>query len=82
MKKPVRRSTSANVSSMPEVVGDAGLLVDPEDVNDIKEKIAELDANIGLRRELSERGLRRAKLFSWEQAAMKLLGVWRELAGR
>jgi glycosyltransferase involved in cell wall biosynthesis len=72
---------SSNVSSMPEVVGDAGLLVDPENVSHLKDAMAELDDSSGLRRELSAKGLQRAKLFTWDRAARQLLDVWKELTG-
>ena len=71
---------TSDVSSMPEVVGDAGVLVHPEDQEEIEQKIAELEANAGLREELSKRGLQRASLFSGERSARKLLDVWQNLA--
>jgi len=71
---------TSNVSSMPEVVGDAGLLVPPEDLQQIEERIAEIDADPALRERLSQKGLRRAAEFSSEESARKLIGVWREIA--
>jgi len=70
---------TSNVSSMPEIAGDAALLVDPEDVDDIKERMAQLDADQGLRRRLSRKGLQRVKPFTWERAARTLLDVWKEI---
>jgi len=72
---------TSNVSSMPEVAGDAGLLVEPLSVDDIKEKMAQLDANAELRRQLSEKGLQRAKFFTWERSARELLELWQDIAG-
>ena len=72
---------ASNTSSMPEIVGAAGLMVDPENENDIRERMAELDGDPGLRESLAAGGLERAKLFSWEKTAQRMLTVWRELAG-
>ncbi|NQT19004.1 MAG: glycosyltransferase family 4 protein [Planctomycetes bacterium] len=71
---------TSNVSSMPEVIGDAGLLVDPENLDDIRNKMAELDADAQLRRELVERGLQRARRFTCDRNARKLLDLWKGLA--
>jgi glycosyltransferase involved in cell wall biosynthesis len=70
---------TSNVSSMPEVVGDAALLVDPENEPSIRAQMAELDANAALRERLSAAGIQRAKLFSWDRAAAKLLDLWEQL---
>lgn len=55
--------------SLPEVVGDAGLLFDPDDPSAIADCILRFTADPGLRLRLSERALQRARLFSWERAA-------------
>ena len=60
---------SGNLTSLPEVGGDAVLYCDPMDVTDITEKINELCSNESLRKELSEKGLKRCKLFSWDKSA-------------
>jgi glycosyltransferase involved in cell wall biosynthesis len=71
---------TSNVSSLPEVVGDTGLLVDPENVDAIEAGLMELidqrDAAI-LR---TAAAYRRAKGFTWEHSAKSLDGVYRELA--
>ncbi len=56
-------------SSLPEVVGDAGLTVDPLDTAAITEGLERLVLDAGLRQDLRERGLERATRFSWERAA-------------
>ena len=58
---PVITSTT---SSLPEVAGDAGLLVDPYDVGALVEAMRRLDADEALGRAMSARGLEQAKLFS------------------
>ncbi len=57
--------------SLSEVVGDAGVLVDPLDVEAIADGIRRLVQDSGLRTALREKGLRRAKDFSWDLAAQR-----------
>ena len=68
-------------SSLPEVVGDAGLLVDPYDIQSIANAIEQLTADESLRRELGRRGRDRAQLFSARLFAKKHLEVYREVLG-
>jgi glycosyltransferase involved in cell wall biosynthesis len=68
---------TSNTSSMPEVVGQAGLLVDPLNVGAIAAGLTRLADDPELRRTLSERGQQRAGLFTWERAAQESLGVLR-----
>lgn len=60
---------SGNRTSLPEVAGDAALYCDPFNVDDIAEKLSEICSNEALREELSQKGLVRSKLFSWDQSA-------------
>ncbi len=69
----------AHVSSLPEVVGDAALLVDPEDECAWTVAIWRVLTDDSLRAELREKGLKRARLFSWEKAARETLGLYRSL---
>jgi glycosyltransferase involved in cell wall biosynthesis len=62
---------TSNVCSLPEVAGDAALLVTPFDVEEIAEGIRRLVWDSTLRAQLREKGLRRAKVFSWEETAHK-----------
>jgi glycosyltransferase involved in cell wall biosynthesis len=71
---------ASNSSSLPEVVGDAGLLVDPYDVQGFADAIERLLTHSDLRREYRGRGLRRARSFSWDRAARRHLEVYQELA--
>lgn len=66
----------AYASSLPEVVGDAALTVDPFNVHELAEGLARLLSNPVLRRVLSERGRRRASLFSWRRTALETLRVY------
>lgn len=66
-------------SSLPEVVGDAGLLVDPYDVQSIANAIEQVTADESLRQELARRGRDRARLFSVRRFAEIHLEVYREV---
>lgn len=69
---------AANVSSLPEVVGDAGLLVDPTDTGALAAAMRRLVDDAALRSELRRRGLARAGLFSWERCARETLAALRQ----
>ncbi len=71
---------TSNVSSLPEVVGDAGLLIDPTDNAALAEAMAQVCSDEGLRMRLRERGLKRAGLFSWRRCAEETLRVLRDAA--
>ena len=72
---------AANVSSIPEVVGDGGLLFDPHASDELSDiLLALLDGSIA-REPLIARGHQRAKLFSWEKTVAETVGVYRSLAG-
>jgi glycosyltransferase involved in cell wall biosynthesis len=68
-------------TSLPEVVGDAGVLVDPFDVNALAAAIEKVVSEPALRARLSVLGLARAKLFDWRQTARQTLAVYRKAAG-
>jgi len=66
----------AHSTALPEVVGDAGVLVDPVRVEDLAEAIIRVVEDSDLRRTLSSRGIERCKEFTWERAADS---TWRVL---
>jgi glycosyltransferase involved in cell wall biosynthesis len=68
---------TSNVSSLPEVAGDAGLLVGPMDVEELAEAMYRLLQDAALREELSQLGLERAAHFSWERTARETVSVYR-----
>jgi glycosyltransferase involved in cell wall biosynthesis len=70
---------TSNVSSLPEVAGEAALLVDPYDVNSMANAIRTLDADEGLRRELAERGKIQATQFSREVYRDRLATLYAKL---
>jgi glycosyltransferase involved in cell wall biosynthesis len=68
---------TSNVSSLPEVGGDACVYVNPYDEEDILYKMEKVLSSEGLKKEMSKKGLERAKLFSWEKTAEKTLKVYK-----
>lgn len=71
---------TSSVSSLPEVVGDAAVLVNPENVFDIARGICEALLDEPLRAELIRRGHAQAARFSWERTAKAVLDIYREAA--
>ncbi len=69
----------SNVSSLPEVVGDAALMVNPDNWEELAVAMQRLLTDDELHAELREKGLQRARCFSWEQAAEKTLEVYRRV---
>jgi len=67
---------SSNVASLPEVVGDAGILIDPKNARKIADSVVSLVENDQIRNMLIERGKRRAEKFSWQQSAEAALAVF------
>lgn len=68
----------SNTSSLPEVVGDAGLLVDPQNSDDIAQGIQKVLTDKKLREELVKKGRERVKKFTWEKTAREILEVIEE----
>jgi glycosyltransferase involved in cell wall biosynthesis len=66
----------SNVSSLPEVVGDAALLVDPSNWEEIAVAIHRVLSDDQLHAELREKGLQRARFFNWESAARRTMEVY------
>lgn len=67
---------TSNMSVMPEVVGDAAYQIDPYDCREIAKGVNSVLDNASLRNELRERGLQRAKKFTWEKAAQETIKVY------
>jgi len=72
---------AGNRTSLPEVIGDAGILIDPYDQKDLASAIANLIFNKELRRDLSARGLVRARAFNWRTTAKLTLQVYQQARG-
>ena len=70
---------TSNCSALPEVAGDAAMLVDPYDVEAMGAGLRELTKNSELGKELARRGALRANLFTWEKAVRETWDVYREI---
>jgi glycosyltransferase involved in cell wall biosynthesis len=70
----------SNVSSFPEIVGDAGLLIDPGCADELMVAMERILSDSELRASLVEKGLKRAALFSWDKAAQETLALYHGLA--
>lgn len=71
---------TSNVSSLPEVVGDAAVLVDPYDAASIADGIRRVLTDEALRRELTARGLERARQYSWERSVRRIREIYGQVA--
>jgi glycosyltransferase involved in cell wall biosynthesis len=72
---------TSNVSSLPEVVEDAAVLIDPYDPASIAGGILRALTDEPLRRDLQAKGLARARAFSWEQSVRRIREIYGEVAG-
>jgi glycosyltransferase involved in cell wall biosynthesis len=70
---------TSNVSSLPEVAGDAAILVDPTSIEAVADAMVRLVNDPALREELQARGFRRASEFSWDESAVRTLDVYRRV---
>jgi len=70
---------TSSTSSLPEVAGDAAILVDPLDVDAIASGMVALARDAGLRSELRQKGLKRAALYSWNETAKNTIAVFKQL---
>jgi glycosyltransferase involved in cell wall biosynthesis len=70
---------TSNTSSMPEIAGDAAVLVDPTKPEEITEAIRKILSDDNYRIELCEKGIARAKLFSWRAMAEKYLKLYKTI---
>jgi glycosyltransferase involved in cell wall biosynthesis len=70
---------TSNVSSLPEVVGNGALLVDPYDPSAIADGMYAVLTDEALRRDLTQRGLARAKQFSWEASVRRVREIYQQV---
>ncbi len=71
---------SSNVSSLPEITGDAALLIDPNSIDSIKAALAKILDDKQFAKTLSGRALERSRFFSWENTVEKTIEIYRKLA--
>ncbi|GAA6615449.1 glycosyltransferase family 4 protein [Scytonema sp. NUACC26] len=70
---------TSNITSLPEVAGDAAIMVDPTDILAMVKAVCRLQEEPSYRKSLVEAGLARAKLFSWEKTAEKVAQVYEKI---
>ena len=70
---------TSNLSSLPEVVGDAGILVDPESVDELCQAMKTIATDKELCQELTEKGLKRAQTYTWKNSAQILYSLYKKL---
>ena len=73
---------TSNTSSLPEVTGNAALLVDPYDVDELARAIVAVLNDHTLKQDMSAKGIRQAQQFSWDKAAQEYLKIFRKLDNR
>ncbi|HSV36318.1 MAG TPA: glycosyltransferase family 1 protein [Ramlibacter sp.] len=71
---------TSNASSLPEVVGDSGIMVHPDDTDALREAMLSMACDPGLRACLSAKALTRAAQFSWERCAAETAAAYRRAA--
>lgn len=72
----------SDASSIPEIVGEGGLLLPPDDVEGMAQALVKLATDVHFRAELSQRALTQAARFSWEQTAQETLATYQTAASR
>jgi glycosyltransferase involved in cell wall biosynthesis len=72
---------TSNVSSLPEVVGNAAVLVNPENVFEIMRALHRVLMDQPLRERMKERGYQQATKFSWDKSVHRILDAYREIGG-
>ena len=73
---------TSNVSSLPEIAGDAAVLIDPRSLAELRDGLSRLLLSPDVRAQLAARGRERAELFHWQTCAERSLRFFREVARR
>jgi glycosyltransferase involved in cell wall biosynthesis len=68
---------TSNTSSLPEVVGDVGMMFSPSDQDGICQAMLALHGDVALREELSQRSIKRAQLFTWERTVQETIAAYK-----
>lgn len=68
---------TSNTSSLPEVVGEAGIMIDPNDGDALSQAMLDVYRNSSLRESLSQKSLKQAHLFSWDKTAKATIAAYR-----
>lgn len=70
---------ASNISSIPEIAGDAAILIDPFNTNELKNSIINILEDSNLKENLSIKGLTQSKKFSWRNTAKLTLNAYKEI---
>jgi glycosyltransferase involved in cell wall biosynthesis len=70
---------TSNVTSIPEIVQDAAITLDPNSIDQLTDNIYKVLTDMDLRKSLIEKGLRRAYNFSWKKTALETIKIYQEL---
>jgi glycosyltransferase involved in cell wall biosynthesis len=70
---------TSNTSSLPEVVGNAGIMVDPNDIESLSDEMYRVLKDKELKHQMSRDGLKRSKMFTWEKMANEVLETYNEI---
>lgn len=70
---------TSNLTSLPEIVDDAGILVDPTDITGLASALVRVLTDAQLRNSMRQKSLERAKFFSWDKTARETLAIYDEL---
>jgi len=73
---------TSNTSSLPEVVGEAGIMVNPYDIDSLAQAMRQVLTDSELRNDMVRKGLEQAKRFSWERTARETMEVYERVGGR
>lgn len=73
---------ASNVTSLPEVVGDAGVLVQPTDVEAIANAVHQLHSDSSCSDRLIEKGIERAKQFTWKKTGERIAEIYEKFLGQ
>jgi glycosyltransferase involved in cell wall biosynthesis len=73
---------TSNTSSLPEVVGNAALMVNPENVFEIRRALQQALLDAEVRTRMKQRGCEQAQRFSWSSSVSRILEIYREVAGQ
>ncbi|MCB4792729.1 MAG: glycosyltransferase family 4 protein [Elusimicrobia bacterium] len=73
---------TSNSSSMPEVVGDAGIMTDAQDIDRLSNAIYKVISDEGLRKKMIEKGIARSKIFSYEKTVRETVNIYNDVLGK
>ena len=72
---------TSNTTSLPEVVGDAGIMIDPTDIDGLSNNMYNVLTNDSLKKDMIKKGLKQSKLYNWDESAEKTVKIYKEVNG-